>query len=56
MRHSLPFFCLTVLLLTGSLISPVSAEVSESDRALAEQVFQQLLISVPAPNGHALAA
>ena len=49
MRHSLPFFCLTVLLLTGSLISPVSAEVSESDRALAEQVFQRLLISVTPP-------
>ncbi len=56
MRHSLLFFCLTVLLLTGSLISPVSAEVSESDRALAEQVFHQLLVSVTAPNGHALAA
>ena len=49
MRHSLPFFCLTVLLLTGSLISPVSAEVSDSDRALAEQVFQRLLISVTPP-------
>jgi tetratricopeptide (TPR) repeat protein len=49
MRHSLLFFCLTVLLLTGSLISPVSAEVSESDRALAEQVFQRLLISVTPP-------
>jgi tetratricopeptide (TPR) repeat protein len=49
MRRSLRFFCLTVLVLTGSLISPVSAEVSESDRALAEQVFQRLLISVTPP-------
>jgi tetratricopeptide (TPR) repeat protein len=49
MRRSLPFFCLTVLLLTGSLIYPVSAEVNESDRALAEQVFQRLLISVTPP-------
>jgi tetratricopeptide (TPR) repeat protein len=49
MRRSLPFFWLTVLLLTGSVMSPVSAEVSESDRALAEQVFQRLLISVTPP-------
>lgn len=49
MRHSLPFLCLTVLLVTGSVISPARAEVSESDRALAEQVFKQLLISVTPP-------
>lgn len=49
MRHSLPFLCLTVLLFTGSVISPARADVSESDRALAEQVFQQLLISVTPP-------
>jgi hypothetical protein len=49
MRHSLLFLCLTVLLFTGSVISPARAEVSESDSALAEQVFQQLLISVTPP-------
>lgn len=49
MRHSLPFLCLTVLLFTGSVISPARAAVSESDHALAEQVFQQLLISVTPP-------
>jgi tetratricopeptide (TPR) repeat protein len=49
MRQSLPFLCLTILLFTGSVISSARAEVSESDRALAEQVFQQLLISVTPP-------
>lgn len=45
------YFDLTVLLLTAVLIgTPALAEVSESDRALAEQVFQQLLVSVPPPS------
>jgi adhesin HecA-like repeat protein len=44
------YFYLAVLLLTGAAIcTPALAEVSESDRALAEQVFQQLLVSVPPP-------
>ena len=42
--------CLTILLLsTLRICTPARAEVSESDRVLAEQVFQQLLISAPPP-------
>jgi tetratricopeptide (TPR) repeat protein len=50
MKRLFRHFCLTVLLLTAVVIcTPALAEVSESDRALAEQVFQQLLVSVPPP-------
>jgi tetratricopeptide (TPR) repeat protein len=42
---------LAVFVLTAVVTcTPVLAEVSESDRALAEQVFQQLLVSVPPPS------
>ena len=52
MKALLPYCCLTVLLLTGLVIcAPAVAEVNESDRALAEQVFQRLLVSVPPPTG-----
>jgi len=51
MSRSFRYFCLAVFSLTGVLIgTPALAEVSESDRALAEQVFQQLLVSVPPPS------
>src|SRR3989442_13650112 len=42
--------CLTILLLsTLRICTPARAEVSESARGLAEQEFQQLLISAPPP-------
>jgi tetratricopeptide (TPR) repeat protein len=49
MRYSLSHFCLTVLLLAGVVVPPAMAEVSESDRTLAEQVFQRLLLFAPTP-------
>jgi tetratricopeptide (TPR) repeat protein len=49
MRRLLPYFCLIALLLPLVATSPAAAEISESDRALAEQVFHQLLANVPAP-------
>jgi tetratricopeptide (TPR) repeat protein len=43
-------FCLATLLFSTLHIStPARAEVSDSDRTLAEQVFQQLLTSTPIP-------
>src|SRR5580698_2345505 len=52
MKALLRYCCLTVLLLTGLIIcTPAVAEVNESDRALAEQVFQRLLVSVQPPTG-----
>lgn len=49
MTRLLPYFCLIALLLPLVATSPAAAEISESDRALAEQVFHQLLANVPAP-------
>ena len=49
MRRLLPHFCLIALLLPLVATCPAVAEISESDRALAEQVFHQLLANVPAP-------
>jgi Zn-dependent protease with chaperone function len=52
MKALLLYCCLTVLLLTGLIIcTPAVAEVNESDHALAEQVFQRLLVSVQPPTG-----
>jgi adhesin HecA-like repeat protein len=51
MNRSFRYFYLAVFSLTAVLFgTPSLAEVSESDRALAEQVFQQLLVSVPPPS------
>src|ERR1700747_449949 len=49
MRRLLLYCCLIALLFPLMATSPAAGEISESDRALAEQVFHQLLAYVPPP-------